>query len=70
MINNINKERRRSMNATPTRPSNKNQRQGAELDAQHNQHRAQGSARTILLLKKTYKELIATDKGIKIKENK
>jgi hypothetical protein len=32
MMNKINKERRRSMNATPTRPSNKNQRQRAKDD--------------------------------------
>jgi hypothetical protein len=32
MTNNINKERRRSMNATPTRPSNKTQWQGAQAD--------------------------------------
>jgi hypothetical protein len=32
MINKINKERRRSMNTTPTRPSNKNQWQGAMAD--------------------------------------
>jgi hypothetical protein len=29
-INKINKERRRSINSTPTRPSNKNQLQGAQ----------------------------------------
>jgi hypothetical protein len=32
MINKINNERRRSMNATPIRPSNKNQWQGAQAD--------------------------------------
>jgi hypothetical protein len=32
MINKINKERRRLINATPTRPSNKSQRQGAQED--------------------------------------
>jgi hypothetical protein len=32
MINKINKERRRSMNATPTQHSNKNQWQGAHAD--------------------------------------
>jgi hypothetical protein len=33
MINKINKERRRSMNSTPTRPSNKSQWQGAQETA-------------------------------------
>jgi hypothetical protein len=32
MINKIDNERRRSMNAAPTRPSNKRQRQGAQED--------------------------------------
>jgi hypothetical protein len=32
MINKIDKERRRSMNAAPTRPSNKRQWQGAQED--------------------------------------
>jgi hypothetical protein len=32
MKNKINKERRRSMNTTPTRPSNKSQWQGAQED--------------------------------------
>jgi hypothetical protein len=32
MVNKIIKERRRSMNATPIRPSNKNQWQGAQAD--------------------------------------
>jgi hypothetical protein len=36
MINKINKERRRSMNATPTWPSNKNQWQGAQADPKQN----------------------------------
>jgi hypothetical protein len=40
MINKINKERRRSMNATPTRPSNKNQWQGAQGDPKQKQDRA------------------------------
>jgi hypothetical protein len=35
MINKINKERRLSMNATPTRPSNKNQWQGVQNDPKH-----------------------------------
>jgi hypothetical protein len=35
MINKTNKERRRSMNATPTRPGNKNQWQGAQEDHKH-----------------------------------
>jgi hypothetical protein len=42
MINKINKERQRSMNATPTRPSNKNQWQGAQADPKQKQDRAQG----------------------------
>jgi hypothetical protein len=46
MINKINKERRRSMNATPTRPSNKNQWQGAQTDPKQKQNRAQDRART------------------------
>jgi hypothetical protein len=32
MINKIDKEKRRSMNAAPTRPSNKRQLQGAQED--------------------------------------
>jgi polysaccharide deacetylase 2 family uncharacterized protein YibQ len=32
MLNKINKERRRSMNATPTRSSNKSKWQGAQTD--------------------------------------
>jgi hypothetical protein len=32
MINKVNKERWRSINATPTLPSNKNQWQGAQAD--------------------------------------
>jgi hypothetical protein len=35
MKNKINKERRRSMNATPIWPSNKNQWQGAQVDPKH-----------------------------------
>jgi hypothetical protein len=46
MINKINKERRRSMNATPTRPSNEDQRPGAPEDPKQKQDRAQGRART------------------------
>jgi hypothetical protein len=46
MINKINKEMRRSMNATPTRPSNKSQWQGAKEDPKQKQDRAQGRART------------------------
>jgi hypothetical protein len=46
MINKINKERRRSMNATPTQPINKNQWQGAKADPKQKQDRAQGRART------------------------
>jgi hypothetical protein len=44
MLNKINKERRRSMNATPTRPSNKSQWQGAQEDPKQKQDRAQGIA--------------------------
>jgi hypothetical protein len=40
MINKINKERRRSMNATPIGSSNKNQWQGAQADPKQNQGRA------------------------------
>jgi hypothetical protein len=47
MINKINKERRRSMNTTPTRPSNKNQLQGAQTDPKQNRDIAK------LLLKQT-----------------
>jgi hypothetical protein len=43
MINNINKEKRLSMNATPIRPSNKNQWQGAQADPKQKQDRAQDS---------------------------
>jgi hypothetical protein len=50
-MRNNNKERRRSMNATPTRPSNNNQWQGAQEDPKQNQDRVQGRARTGLLLK-------------------
>jgi hypothetical protein len=45
MINKINKERRRSMNAAPTRPSNKSQCQGAQVDPKQKQERAQGRVR-------------------------
>jgi hypothetical protein len=45
MINKINKERRRSMNAAPTRPSNKSQWQGAQEDQKQKQDRAQDRAR-------------------------
>jgi hypothetical protein len=40
MINKINKERRRSMNTTPIRPSHKNQRQGVQADPKQKQDRA------------------------------
>jgi hypothetical protein len=36
MVNKINKERRRSMNGTPTKPSNKDQRPGAQTDHKQN----------------------------------
>jgi hypothetical protein len=45
MINKIDKERRHSMNAAPTRPSNKRQRQGAQEDPKEKQDRAQGRVR-------------------------
>jgi hypothetical protein len=43
MINKIDKERRFSMNAAPTRPSNKRQRQGAQEDPKENRtgHKAE-----------------------------
>jgi hypothetical protein len=43
MINKINKERRQTQ--TPTRPSNKNQWQGAQEEPKQKQDRAQGRAR-------------------------
>jgi hypothetical protein len=46
MINKINKERQRSMNAAPTGPSNKNQWQGAQANQKQKQDRAQGRALT------------------------
>jgi hypothetical protein len=46
MINKINEERRRPMNATPTRPSIKNQWQGAQADTKQKQDRAQDRAQT------------------------
>jgi hypothetical protein len=45
MVNKINKERRRSMNATPTRPNKKDRWQGAHDDPKHKQNRVQGKAR-------------------------
>jgi hypothetical protein len=45
MINKIIKERRRSMNAAPIRPSNKSQWQGAQEDPKQKQERAQGRVR-------------------------
>jgi hypothetical protein len=42
MINKINKERRRPMNATPTRPNNNSQWQEAQEDPKQKQDRAQG----------------------------
>jgi hypothetical protein len=44
MTNKINKTRRRSMNATPTQPSNKSQWQGAQEDPKQKQDRSQGRA--------------------------
>jgi hypothetical protein len=46
MINKIIKERRRSMNADPTRHSNKSQWQGAQENPKHKQGRAQGRVQT------------------------
>jgi hypothetical protein len=46
----LNKERRCSMNATPTRPTNKNQWQGAQEGPKQKQDRAQGRARSCLSL--------------------
>jgi hypothetical protein len=43
MINKINKERRRSMNATSTRSGNKSQWQGAREDPKQKQVRAKGT---------------------------
>jgi hypothetical protein len=45
MINKIIKERRRSMNAAPTRPTNKSQWQGAQEDHKQKQGRTQGRVR-------------------------
>jgi hypothetical protein len=66
MINNINHERRRSMDATPTRPSSKGKLQGTQKDPKQKQDRAQGRARSGL----SYEEIKVTDKQIKIIENK
>jgi hypothetical protein len=46
MINKINKERRRSKNATRTRPSNKNQWQGTQTNPKQKKDRTQDRART------------------------
>jgi hypothetical protein len=46
MINKINQERWRSMNATTTPPSNKNYWQRAKEDPKQKQDRAQDKART------------------------
>jgi hypothetical protein len=43
MIKNINKERRRSMNATPTRPSYKNHWQGGQEDPKQKRQGARQS---------------------------
>jgi hypothetical protein len=45
MINKIIKERQRSMNAAPTRPSNKTQWQGAQDDSKQKQERELGTGR-------------------------
>jgi hypothetical protein len=66
MINKINKERWHSMNATPTRASNKSQRQGAQEDPKQKQDRAQSRERAGKPLHKN-KQLV-TDK--ELKENK
>jgi hypothetical protein len=44
MLNSINKERRRSKNATPTPRSNKNQRQRSQEDPKQKPDRTQGRA--------------------------
>jgi hypothetical protein len=43
LTNKINKEKRRPITATPTRPSHKNQRQGAQADPSKNRtgHKAE-----------------------------
>jgi transposase len=48
MINKINKERRRSINATSTRPSNKNQRQGVQTDPKQKRDMAQARTGTLI----------------------
>jgi hypothetical protein len=48
VINKINKERRRSMNATPTRSRNKSQWQGAKEDPKQKQDRELNSKFSIL----------------------
>jgi hypothetical protein len=48
MINKINKERRRSMNATPIWPSNMNQWQEARADPKQKQGRAQVSTHSLI----------------------
>jgi hypothetical protein len=45
MINQIIKERRRSMNTAPDRPSNKSQCLGAQEDPKQKQERAKGRVR-------------------------
>jgi hypothetical protein len=47
MINRIKQEMRRSMNATPTEPCNKNQWQAAQEDPKQKQDMAQDRTRTI-----------------------
>jgi hypothetical protein len=49
MINKINKEKRRAFNATPTRPSNKNQWLGAQEDPKINNCKGQGNKRKQLI---------------------
>jgi hypothetical protein len=73
MINKMNKERPRSMNATPARPRNKNHLQGTQEDPKQKQDGARES--TVWLITKMiqndkYKEIMVTYKEIKIKENK
>jgi hypothetical protein len=46
IINKINKERRRSMNGTPTRPSNKNRWHGTQEALKQKQDSAQCGERT------------------------
>jgi hypothetical protein len=69
MINKINKERRRSMNAAPTRSSNKSQWQEAQEDPNQKQDRAQERPCAGKSQKNIHKKKkLVTDK--ELKENK